>query len=95
MDNIASNIIKYADENFPIGISFIDNNDWVGIRFWNYIRSEEKDVESTGIGIQSVRNMMQKMGGKCKVINQNGIFEIMLLFSNKPVPNKPGGNTVE
>ena len=95
MDNIASNIIKYADENFPIGISFIDNNDWAGIRFWNYIRSEEKDVESTGIGIQSVRNMMQKMGGKCKVINQNSIFEIMLLFPNKPVPNKPGGNTVE
>lgn len=81
LDNIASNIIKYADKRYSVHLSLIDESNWVGLKIWNHIcLDDNKSVESTGIGIQSIQNMMQQMGGQCSIINQNDIFEINLLF---------------
>ena len=80
LDNVASNIIKYADQRYPVCFSLLDEGTWVGIRIWNHVCLKEKEVESTGIGIQSIRNMMQQMGGQCNIFNQNDIFEMTLLF---------------
>lgn len=80
MDNITSNIIKYADPSMPIVISSREEGKMLGFTFENHIRTDGEVVESTGIGIQSIKGMMNKMDGACKVEQENGIFRMILLF---------------
>lgn len=80
MDNITSNIIKYADSSMPILISSIVEGQMAGFIFENHIRTVSEKVDSTEIGIQSIKVMMSKMNGKCKIEQENGIFRIILLF---------------
>lgn len=80
MDNITSNIIKYADSSMPVIVSSIEDGYMAGFSFENHIRPAGEKVESTGIGIQSIKNMMMKMGGKCMAEKEKDSFRIILLF---------------
>lgn len=80
MDNITSNIIKYGDSSMPVHISSAEEGHMIGFTFENHIRPAGEKVESTGIGLQSIKNMMMKMGGKCIVEKEGDSFRITLLF---------------
>lgn len=80
MDNITSNIVKYADPSKPVIISSVEDGHMKGFIFKNHIRSIGKKVESTGIGIQSIKSMMMQMDGKCIVEKDKESFWIKLLF---------------
>lgn len=80
MDNITSNLIKYADISYPILISSVSEKNMAGFLFENRIGSFDEKVDSTGIGLQNIKNMMQKMGGKCVVEKKNETFRLVLLF---------------
>ena len=80
MDNITSNIVKYADSKCPVIISSVIKKRTVGFVFENQIRLLEETVESTGIGIQNIKNMMQKMNGECIVEKTEEKFRIMILL---------------
>lgn len=80
MDNITSNILKYGDSSQPVTISSVCEKHMSGFRFENKIRDMEEKPDSTGIGIQSVKNMMQKMGGQCITEQKEKQFFITLLF---------------
>ena len=47
-------------------------------------RELEDKKDSNGVGIQSIRNMMKKMGGRCRIIEENDLFGIEIIF---PVAN--------
>lgn len=80
MDNITSNIIKYANSSMPVNISSVEDGHMAGFIFENHSRPVEEKVESTGIGIQSIKSMMMKMDGKCIIENEKESFRIILLF---------------
>lgn len=83
MDNITSNIIKYADLEKPVVIQSVYQENMAGFSFKNAVNSTGRKVESTGVGIQSIRNMMKKMGGTCSVwqsFEPRGNFKIEVLF---------------
>lgn len=80
MDNITSNIIKYAAPDSPVFIRPAETEGFSGFAFCNKIRQPDESVESTHVGIHSIRNMMEKMGGKCKVSVKDNEFEIDILF---------------
>lgn len=80
MDNIASNILKYADRKEPVHIFEQQANDRIGFCFENIIAPEENSVESTGIGIQSIKNMMRKMHGDCEVNQKEAVYRLILWF---------------
>ncbi len=82
LDNISSNIIKYADSASPVIISFEEEKeeDLVGFSFYNKILLLDEKENSTGIGLQSIRNMMEQMGGCCRVKEKDGYFCIAILF---------------
>lgn len=82
MDNITSNIVKYADASFPVCITSISDNAMDGFVIENKIKENDEKIESTGIGIQSIKNMMMKMGGKCLIEEENDIFRVILLFTS-------------
>lgn len=65
MDNITSNIIKYADTGQAIRISNLFSENMLGISFENHVKAIRENGDSTGIGIQSIKNMMWKMNGTC------------------------------
>lgn len=80
MDNIASNIVKYADERAPVIIEDIHDEQYIGFTFENKIRKPDKNIESTGIGMQNIKNMMQKMNGECMEKQTDGKYKLTLLF---------------
>ena len=80
MDNIASNIVKYADHDVPIIIEDIQDELHIGFIFENKIRKPDKNTESTGIGMQNIKNMMQKMNGECRENKADGNYKLTLLF---------------
>jgi signal transduction histidine kinase len=80
MDNITSNILKYADAEKPVKISSMYIGQMAGFAFENSVQELTEKPDSTRVGLQSIKNMMQKMGGISKTCEQDGIFRIEVLF---------------
>lgn len=80
MDNVTSNILKYADVREPVRISHINDSGKTGFVIENKVYETEEKVESYGIGIQSIRNMMRKMKGECITRREGENFQVILLF---------------
>lgn len=82
MDNITSNIIKYADNQFVVTIQLVEDSikGQIGFSFSNAISQNTSTQDSNKIGLQSVRNMMKQMDAECRLEEKNGFFEIRILF---------------
>lgn len=85
MDNIMSNLVKYADASYPVLIYSENTDEQIGIVFENRIRLNPSKEDSTGIGLPSMERMMRKMGGSCQVNYMKDKFRVTLLFSCKPM----------
>ena len=84
LDNVTSNIQKYADKSCPVTIGSVKNNNMEGFYFENRTAVLTDETESTGVGIQSIKNMMAKMGGRCITGMENGVFRLTLYFPCVP-----------
>lgn len=80
MDNITSNIIKYADPDEPVMIRSIYYGDNAGFLFENAVKQSDGNTESTCVGIRSIESMMMKMGGDARILRLESQFRIELLF---------------
>lgn len=84
MDNIVSNIEKYADKSMPVRIETIYTEEYGGLAFRNgisYSMEDRRKTEgSTNIGLHNVEKMMKKMNGYFRVKQTENIFEITLIF---------------
>lgn len=84
MDNIVSNIEKYADKSMPVRIETIYTEEYGGLAFRNGISCSTEDRRktegSTNIGLHNVEKMMKKMNGYFRVKQTENIFEIILIF---------------
>ena len=79
LNNLFSNIIKYANKRETVLISW-DMGDTFVLSVRNGIKKECDDVESTQIGLKSVEKMMGKMNGELTVQAKNGVFAVKLRF---------------
>lgn len=84
LDNVTSNIQKYADKSCPVTIGSVKNGNMEGFYFENRAAVLTDETESTGVGIQSIKNMMAKMGGRCITGMENGVFRLTLYFPCVP-----------
>ena len=84
LDNVTSNIQKYADKSCPVTIGSVKNGNMDGFYFENRTAALTDETESTGVGIQSIKNMMAKMGGRCITGMENGVFRLTLYFPCVP-----------
>ena len=84
MDNIVSNIEKYADKSMPVRIETIYTEEYGGLAFRNGISCSMEDRRktegSTNIGLHNVEKMRKKMNGYFRVKQTENIFEITLIF---------------
>ena len=79
-ENIASNIVKYADRSAAIRIGTVYTDRFCGFTVLNVCAAENTAEESSGIGLESIRAAMERMGGICTVEMTESLFEITLLF---------------
>lgn len=84
LDNLVSNIIKYADRKAPVKIVTVYTDVSGGLKFQNKICDDAEDKKrtegSTNIGLHNVRNMMRSMNGSCAAQQNGEMFEIILMF---------------
>ena len=78
LDNITSNILKYADPQQEICIRFVQEADKAGLTFQNRTLPVPPSAESTKVGLTSMETMMDKMHGVFRV--EQGWFRVTLLF---------------
>ena len=80
MDNISSNIMKYASKDHRVLIKIASEQNYFCITVQNKIASEAASEDSTHIGISNMEMMMQKMNGECKTQEDKDRFSITLCF---------------
>ncbi len=80
MDNITSNISKYAAKESPVQIRAGFEGMMVFLTFQNRIALQEAEQDSTHIGITNIKTMMERMGGVCKVKRDDSVFRLELCF---------------
>ena len=80
LDNVTSNILKYADPQQEICIRFVREADKAGLTFRNGTLPVPPSAESTKVGLTSMETMMDKMHGVFRVEQGSGWFCVTLLF---------------
>lgn len=80
MDNIFSNISKYASKEVPVLIKTTSEQERFSVTFQNRIRKEVSDEESTLLGLSNINTMIKKMNGECKTQITDEVFAIILFF---------------
>lgn len=82
IDNIGSNILKYADRTKPITLTVQGESSELLIRLENEISELLPDYrpESTRVGVQNITIMMERMNGHCNVERTDTHYAIELRF---------------
>lgn len=77
-DNLASNIRKYADSTGPVILAVEYDNGTLWIRQTNTTLSQKEQHESYGIGLSSIRRIVQGYGGSVTVEESAEQFSICI-----------------
>lgn len=79
MDNLASNIRKYADNEHAVEIDMSLEPETVCVKFRNVVRADDgRLMESSNIGIHSAEKMAELLGGSLSVCLDDNIFTAVL-----------------
>ena len=82
LDNISSNIEKYAEPSSPVLLALWQDNAYTVLSVQNVIRQDEGTPTGTRIGLQSVQSMMRQMRGLCYVEQTSKTFSVELWFTH-------------
>ena len=80
MDNLLSNILKYADSGVPVRLLFFCRDGQFSVELYNRIVKRHRTGDSSHIGMENVRSLMERMGGSYEHEEADGIFCSRLLF---------------
>ncbi len=78
-NNLFSNVIKYADKKETVVIS-ADAGQYLTITLKNYVKTGHDEIESSQIGLKSVKKMMEFMDGSVAVNTEKRCFTAELKF---------------
>lgn len=80
IDNLISNIKKYADQTIPIELSSEYNASYANITIRNKSAQTNQYIHGTGIGVKNIHIMMSQMNGVCNVCIEPNYYSITLSF---------------
>ena len=80
IDNIHSNLLKYADPSAPVRIKVLKVKNTVCLSVENQRAADTGDRDGTQIGLTNIQTMMEKMGGWCRVEQEDALFRVSLIF---------------
>ena len=90
IDNIFSNIIKYADTGSPILLGARSEGDSITFYCSNKTRTDKDIPESNGIGLRTCAKMMEEMGGGLSYGESDGIFTVSVTLPMEGDNDKSG-----
>ena len=92
VDNIFSNITKYADIDSPVVIGIECDGEELCVNCSNCRRTDKHIPESNGIGLKTCSKIMEEMGGSLSYKEENRVFTVAI---RKPVEkcDEDNGNT--
>lgn len=79
-DNLVSNVEKYADESKGVRLGISEKEECLVIKQENMIKKELQNVESRGIGITSIKRIVENYGGEVLVNKEHDRFTIEIIF---------------
>jgi signal transduction histidine kinase len=79
-DNLYSNLLKYADKSSPIRLQYKTESWHIILTVKNIVSPERSERESTNLGLNTCRRIMQYHNGGFEASEQEGIFQITLSF---------------
>lgn len=80
LDNLTSNLLKYADPRAPVTIALLEREGFAGVRIANALRHSANGAESSGVGLASASRLMEQMGGRLDREETGDGFQVILLF---------------
>lgn len=81
-DNVFSNLIKYADQDYPVRVAVREAPEGVEILIENRIKYLKDPVESTRIGIKTCEKIMRNQNGLFSAKQTGGEFRTRIYFRN-------------
>lgn len=77
-DNLYSNLLKYADPAQPVELAYDREGDWVYLTLVNHISPRRDRRESTNIGLNTCRRVLQYHGGTFQTEEADGMFRAVV-----------------
>lgn len=74
IDNLVSNVRKYADREQPVIFLTTLSDGKLTVSISNAVRADSPQVESTKIGIRTCERILTQMGGTIRFLTENGRF---------------------
>lgn len=81
LNNLISNIQKYADVHRPVTLELVLENQEIVIRQHNYKRHTSAIVESHHMGINSIRRIALNYDGRTEILEDDDSFSITIMLS--------------
>ena len=83
IENVFSNILKYADKAHPVCISSVLEENWIKLCFSNKISKTSGYVESNGIGLKTCKKLAEALGIEFSTEEGDTEFCATLLIPSK------------
>ncbi|HEY9574319.1 MAG TPA: histidine kinase dimerization/phospho-acceptor domain-containing protein [Lachnospiraceae bacterium] len=80
INNIVSNIEKYAKKGSQISLSSIYKEGYIGLAIRNEIGEGDDKIKGNKIGVENIKMMMQKMRGGCEIFSDVRCYQMILWF---------------
>lgn len=82
MENICSNIVKYAHPDAEVRVETAYSNQYCGLIFMNTVAEENAEgmTESSGVGLESIQTLIRELKGVCSIEQTEAVFEISVMF---------------
>ena len=90
IDNIFSNIVKYADVSSPVVLGARQGDGTLTFYCENKRRTDKDIPESNGIGLRTCARMMEEMGGGLSFDEVDGVFTVEITFPVRENDDKSG-----
>lgn len=84
LDNLTSNFLKYAEPSQPITVRAEGTGAGrTVVHITNRIRSQPENAESSGIGLPTMKRLIERQGGELEAQKRDGCFEVRLSFKTE------------
>ncbi|MDO4621132.1 MAG: HAMP domain-containing sensor histidine kinase [Lachnospiraceae bacterium] len=78
LDNLYSNLLKYAERSEPIHFSLCEGNGEMILKISNTVSAERSERESTNLGLNTCRKIMSYHRGSFETKEEDGIYTATL-----------------